>query len=173
MTGSLEPATQDEPEHGLPAEVLDSTDVLVWWGHLRHDAVDDSVATRVCQRVLSGMGLIALHSALECKPFVRLMGTSCSAARWRQGTDREAIWNVSPSHPISQGLGSVFVIPEEEMYCEYFDIPRPDELVFLSTFSGGEVFRSGCCFFAEMERCSISVPDMRRTLFIIKKRCVR
>jgi trehalose utilization protein len=32
------------------------------------------------------------------------------------------------------------------MYGEYFDIPAPDELVFLSTFSGGEVFRSGCCW---------------------------
>ena len=32
------------------------------------------------------------------------------------------------------------------MYGEYFDIPQPDELVFISSFSGGEVFRSGCCF---------------------------
>jgi trehalose utilization protein len=32
------------------------------------------------------------------------------------------------------------------MYGEFFDIPPPDELVFISSFSGGEVFRSGCCF---------------------------
>ena len=32
------------------------------------------------------------------------------------------------------------------MYGEYFDIPAPDELIFLSTFTGGEVFRSGCCW---------------------------
>jgi trehalose utilization protein len=32
------------------------------------------------------------------------------------------------------------------MYGEYFDIPQPDELIFISSFSGGEVFRSGCCF---------------------------
>ena len=32
------------------------------------------------------------------------------------------------------------------MYGEFFDIPEPDELVFISSFSGGEVFRSGCCF---------------------------
>jgi trehalose utilization protein len=38
------------------------------------------------------------------------------------------------------------VIDEQEMYGEFFDIPQPDELVFLSTFSGGEVFRSGCCY---------------------------
>lgn len=32
------------------------------------------------------------------------------------------------------------------MYGEFFDIPAPDELVFISSFSGGEVFRSGCTF---------------------------
>lgn len=32
------------------------------------------------------------------------------------------------------------------MYGEHFDIPAPDELVFVSWFSGGEVFRSGCTF---------------------------
>ena len=32
------------------------------------------------------------------------------------------------------------------MYGEHFDIPPPDELVFVSWFQGGEVFRSGCCF---------------------------
>ena len=33
------------------------------------------------------------------------------------------------------------------MYGEHFDIPQPDELVFVSWFEGGEVFRSGCCFY--------------------------
>jgi len=33
------------------------------------------------------------------------------------------------------------------MYGEHFDIPQPDELVFVSWFQGGEVFRSGCCFY--------------------------
>jgi trehalose utilization protein len=32
------------------------------------------------------------------------------------------------------------------MYGERFDIPAPDELVFVSWFQGGEVFRSGCCW---------------------------
>jgi trehalose utilization protein len=32
------------------------------------------------------------------------------------------------------------------MYGEFFDIPTPDELVFVSSFTGGEVFRSGCTF---------------------------
>ena len=32
------------------------------------------------------------------------------------------------------------------MYGEFFAIPQPDQLVFVSSFAGGEVFRSGCCF---------------------------
>jgi trehalose utilization protein len=32
------------------------------------------------------------------------------------------------------------------MYGEFFDVPTPDELVFVSSFSGGEVFRSGITY---------------------------
>lgn len=138
-------ATQDQPEHGLSSEVLDSTDVLTWWGHAAHAGVDDAVVDRVQARVLGGMGLLALHSAHFSKIFIRLMGTSCSLA-WRNSADTELVWNVSPAHPISQGVPQPIVIEEQEMYGEYFDIPQPDELVFLSTFTGGEVFRSGCCW---------------------------
>ena len=52
-----------------------------------------------------------------------------------------------PGHPIAAGLGEYFEIPHEEMYGEHFDIPDPDELVFVSWFQGGEVFRSGCCYY--------------------------
>jgi trehalose utilization protein len=137
--------TFDEPDHGLAHDVLAATDVLVWWGHARHDAVADEVAERVVQRVLDGMGLVALHAAMHSKPFLRLMGTSCNL-RWREAGDRELVWVVNPGHPVARGLPAVFAIPQQEMYGEYFDIPQPDELVFLSTFTGGEVFRSGCCF---------------------------
>jgi trehalose utilization protein len=136
-------ATLDDPGHGLGG--LGQTDVLVWWGHAGHDLVPDEAAARVQQRVLDGMGLVVLHSAHLSKPFVRLMGTSCHL-RWREADDRELVWNVSPSHPIAEEVPPVFSIPRQEMYGEYFDIPPPEELVFLSSFSGGEVFRSGCCF---------------------------
>jgi trehalose utilization protein len=138
-------ATLEQPEHGLNSDVLDSTDVLVWWGHVAHKQVSDAVVDRVQRRVLDGMGLIALHSAHESKPFVRLMGTSCSL-RWRDADDRELVWLVNPAHPIAAGVPPVLVIPRQEMYGEYFDIPQPDELVFISSYSGGEVFRSGCTF---------------------------
>ncbi len=136
-------ATLEDPEHGLAG--LDTTDVLVWWGHLGHDRVPDEAAARVQQHVLDGMGLVVLHSGHLSKPFVRLMGTSCNL-RWRESDDREVVWTVDPAHPIVRDVPPVFVIPRQEMYGEYFDIPQPDELVFVSSFSGGEVFRSGCCF---------------------------
>ena len=138
-------ATRDQPENGLSADVLDNTDVLTWWGHLKHGDVADEVVDRVHRRVLGGMGLLALHSAHFSKIFIKLMGTTCSLA-WRSAGDTELVWNVSPSHPITQGVPQPIRIEEQEMYGEYFDIPAPDELVFLSTFSGGEVFRSGCCW---------------------------
>ena len=138
-------ATLDQPEHGLTDGVLGTTDVLTWWGHLAHHQVEDSVVEKVQQRVLAGMGLIVLHSGHDSKLFRRLMGTTC-ALRWREADDREVVWAVNPSHPIVSGIPAVFVIPRHEMYGEYFDIPQPDDLLFISSFSGGEVFRSGCCF---------------------------
>ena len=139
-------ATLDEPEHGLSESVLKDTDVLIWWGHVAHDKVSDHVVERVCRRVLEGMGLIVLHSAHYSKPFRRLMGTSCSL-KWREAGERERIWVVAPWHPIAGGLPEYFELEHEEMYGEYFDVPPPDELVLISWFEGGEVFRSGCCFY--------------------------
>ena len=138
-------ATLDDPDHGLGDDLLGATDVLVWWGHVGHELVPDEAAARVQERVLDGMGFVVLHSAHLSKPFVRLMGTRCNL-RWREADEREIVWTVNPSHPIARGLPPVFVIPEQEMYGEYFDIPQPEELVFVSSFTGGEVFRSGCCF---------------------------
>lgn len=136
------------PAQGLDAETLDLTDVLVWWGHMAHHEVTEENAERVRQRVLNGMGFVVLHSACQSKPFMRLMGTTC-AVRWRewQGIgERERIWTVDPAHPITEGLPPHFEVPRAEMYGEHFDIPQPDEQVFISWFQGGEVFRSGCCW---------------------------
>jgi trehalose utilization protein len=138
-------ATLDDPEHGLSEERLAATDVLFWWGHIRHDAVDDAVVERVHRHVLGGMGLVVLHSGHFSKIFIRLMGTTCSL-RWRQGEDRELVWTVAPTHPIAAGVPHPLVIEAQEMYGEFFDVPTPDELVFVSSFSGGEVFRSGMTF---------------------------
>lgn len=139
-------ATLDESQHGLSQERLDQTDVLTWWGHLAHHEVDDFVVDRVQARVLEGMGLLVLHSAHASKIFQRLMGTGCML-RWREADELERLWVVDPSHPIVEGItDEYFELPKAEMYGEFFDIPAPDELVFISWFAGGEVFRSGCTF---------------------------
>ncbi len=135
----------DQPEHGLTQEVLDSTDVLTWWGHTAHGEVQDEIVQRVKSRVLGGMGLIVLHSGHFSKIFKALMGTTCDL-KWREIGEKERLWVVDPAHPIAEGLPEYFEIPHAEMYGERFDIPQPDELVFISWFAGGEVFRSGCCF---------------------------
>ena len=141
---SVTTATLDEPEHGLTDEVLNNTDVLIWWGHMHHGEVSDEIAEKVHNRVLRGMGFIALHSAHVAKPFKKLMGTS-GFLKWREG-DVERLWVVLPGHPIVEGIDEYIELENEEMYGEWFDIPTPDELVFISWFSGGDVFRSGCCW---------------------------
>lgn len=138
-------ATLDEPEHGLSESVLDQTDVLTWWGHMAHGDVSDEIVDRVQARVLDGMGLIVLHSGHFSKIFRRLMGTTCNL-KWRESNDKERIWVLAPGHPITEGIGEYIELDREEMYGEPFDIPQPETLVFGSWFTGGEIFRSGCCY---------------------------
>ena len=142
---NIRTATLDMDEHGLTDEVLESTDVLIWWSHIANNKVSDEVAEKVRQRVLDGMGFIVLHAGRLSKPFVKLMGTVCRS-KWRENDETERIWVIEPSHPIAKGLPEYIEIPQEETYGERFEIPTPDELVFISWFSGGEVFRSGCCY---------------------------
>ncbi len=139
-------ATLQEPEHGLTESRMAATDVLLWWGHVAHKEVDDAVVDRVQARVLEGMGLIVLHSGHYAKIFKRMLGTSCSLT-WREADERERLWVCNPGHPIAAGIDRCIELPAEEMYGEPFGIPAPDEQVFISWFEGGEVFRSGCCWF--------------------------
>lgn len=138
-------ATLDEPEHGLTEQALAETDVLFWWGHVGHDKVDDAVVERVQQHVLAGMGLVVLHSGHAAKVFKALLGTNCSL-KWREADEKEIIWNIAPGHPITRGVGEKIILDRHEMYGERHDIPEPDQVIFLSWFEGGNVFRSGCTF---------------------------
>ena len=137
--------TLDDPECGLTQAVLDDTDVLLWWGHMAHHEVPDEVAQRVRDAVHSGMGAIFLHSGHHSKPFRLLMGTPCNLT-WREDGDYELVWVVNPAHPIAQGIDRFIHLEHVETYGEPFSIPEPDELVFIGSYEGGEVFRSGCCW---------------------------
>ncbi|MBI2435742.1 MAG: ThuA domain-containing protein [Candidatus Hydrogenedentes bacterium] len=141
-------AELSDPEQGLSEAALKQTDVMTWWGHKAHDKVLDKFVDRVHARVLDGMGLVVLHSGHYSKIFKRLMGTTCSL-KWREWQDvgeKERLWVVDPAHPIAEGLPEYFELPNTEMYGEHFDIPAPEQLVLISWFQGGEVFRSGCCW---------------------------
>jgi trehalose utilization protein len=139
-------ATLDQPEHGLNEGLINQTDTLVWWGHMAHDQVADAVVERVYQRVLNGMGLVVLHSGHFSKIFRKLMGTSCNL-KWREEeNEREVLWVTRPGHPVVEGIDDHFVLPREEMYGEFFDVPEPECTFLISSFGGGEVFRSGCAW---------------------------
>ncbi|MEO8882819.1 MAG: ThuA domain-containing protein [Devosia sp.] len=137
----------DDADQGLPQDLLDRTDVLTWWGGSAHEDVRDEVIDRVQQRVLAGMGLVVLHSGHHSKLFRRMMGTNCNLA-WRESPqgELERVWVANPSHPIAAGLPPYFEVPASEMYGEPFDIPTPDEIITISWYRGGEVFRSGLAY---------------------------
>ena len=138
-------ATLDDENCGITKEILDETDVLIWWGHMKHGEVPYEVAYTVRDAVLSGMGAVFLHSAHHSRPFKELLGTSCNLT-WRESGDEELLWVVEPAHPITQGIDRFIRLEHEETYGEPFVIPTPDKLLFIGRFSGGEVFRSGCLY---------------------------
>ena len=138
-------ATLFDENIGLSDELLANTDVMLWWGHVKHKDVPDEWVEKIKNRVLQGMGLIVLHSGHHSKIFKALMGTPCHL-RWRESDDHERLWNLAPNHPVMKGIPEYFELDAEETYGERFDIPQPDELLMIGWFSGGEVFRSVCTF---------------------------
>ncbi len=138
-------AALDDADQGIPQELLEKTDVLLWWGHMAHHEVSDELVERIRQRVYAGkMGLIVLHSGHHSKVFRSIVGTTGNLSWGRD--QKEIIWNLMPSHPIAAGIPDHFIIEEEELYCEPFYIPQPDALVFGGWYEDGYIFRSGCCF---------------------------
>jgi len=92
----------------------------IWWGHAGHNRVPDEVVDRVQKAILSGMGLVVLHSGHHSKIFQKMMGTICNL-KWRDGA-RERIWTVKLNHPIAAGIPETFVLDSEEMYGEYITL---------------------------------------------------
>ena len=142
---TVKTATLCDENCGITKEILDETDVLIWWGHVAHNEVPDEVAALVQEAVLEGMGFIALHSGHHSKPFKRLMGTSCNLT-WRETGDSEILWVIDPAHPITRGIDRFFRLEHEETYGEPFVIPNPDKVLLIGNYSGGEVFRSGVLY---------------------------
>lgn len=135
-----------DPDQGLPDDVLENTDVLLWWGHIAHGEVRDELVEKIYKRVIErGMGFIALHSAHHSKPFKRITASTGNLSWGRN--QKEVVWNVFPSHPIAAGIPDHFVLDSEELYSEPFYISTPNELVFTSWFEDGNILRSGACWY--------------------------
>ena len=132
----------NDPEQGLGNAALESTEVLIWWGHQKHSNVDDArVAEAVRQIKERGLGFIGIHSAHYSKIFKTVLGCTGDLGGWREDGKPEFLKCVAPSHPIAKGLGD-FTIPETEMYNEPFAVPAPEKTIFFSYWEAGEQFRS-------------------------------
>lgn len=154
---SVRTCTPDDPDFGLSQEVLDQTDVLVWWGHVIHHLVPDDAVERVCKRVLNGMGMVFLHSALYSKPFEKLVGGVMNCA-YREVGEKERVWVVNPAHEIARGLDACYEIEHSEVYREPTGFPLPDELVMISWYAGGEAGISGGCYYRGRGRIFAYTP---------------
>ena len=133
----------NDPDSGLSDAALDATDSLVWWGRLRHEDLPESRARAVVDRVKAGkLGLVALHGSYASKPFRALLGSSCMPRAWREDGKPEHVKVTAADHPIARGV-SPFTIPKTAMFAEPFDVPEPEAVVLVSSWNGGETFRSG------------------------------
>lgn len=138
-------ATIGDPDQGVPEESLGKTDVLIWWGHQRHNDVKNQTVDRIVKHVKEdGMGFIALHSSHYSKALKRLLGTPCG---WKggyieDGSDLKMIVK-APDHPIAKGIKD-FDIPHTERYGEPFECPEPQTVVFdgLFTLPSGQTQQS-------------------------------
>lgn len=151
-------ARLDQPDAGLPDAILQQTDVLVWWGRLKHENVPNDRSDAIVKAVRAGtLGLIALHGSYASKPFQALMGKPCEPKSWRDEGQPERIAIQTPDHPIARGV-EPFTIPRTQMFAEPFEVPTPETVVLLSTWETGESFRSGLTWTVEKGRVAYLRP---------------
>lgn len=140
---SVRTASINDSDQGLSNELLDKTDVLIWFGHLKHQDIHFDRVAEVTKRVREGrLGFIAIHSSHWSKIFKTLLDASGDPGGWRHDAGEETLRVVAPSHPIAKGIGD-FVIPETEMYNEPLQVPPPKKVIFFGYWKTGEQFRSG------------------------------
>jgi trehalose utilization protein len=122
-------ATITDPDQGVPEDSLNSTDVLIWWGHQLHGKVKDENVARIVSRVKEGgMGFIALHSSHFAKPLKKLLGTPCSWKAYVEDGSPLKVIVKDKEHPIARDVAD-FELPHTERYTEPFAVPEPESLV--------------------------------------------
>jgi trehalose utilization protein len=128
-------ANLSDANQGLPDELLNRTDVLIWWGHRRHDQVKDELVDKIVSRVKDkGMGFISLHSSHFAKPYKKLMGSPCSWGAYISDSNTLKVVVKDANHPIARGVGE-FTIIHNERYSEPFAVPTPKDVVFEGTYA--------------------------------------
>ena len=124
-----------DPNQGLPDELLKRTDVLIWWGHRRHEQVSNALVDKIYSRVKDdGMGFISLHSSHFAKPYKKLMGTPCSWKEYVTDSNTLKIAVKDSTHPIAKGIGEVTIV-HSERYSEPFAVNAPVSVVFEGTYT--------------------------------------
>lgn len=122
--------TLSDPDQGVSEEALNKTDVLIWWGHIRHRNVKPELVDRICRRVKEdGMGFIALHSSHFSLALKKLLGTDCGFAAYVCDGSGLQVTVKDANHPIAQGI-SDFSLANTERYTEPFQVPPPEAVVF-------------------------------------------
>jgi trehalose utilization protein len=120
----------DDPEQGLPDELLNRADVLIWWGHKKHGVVRRKLVEKVVNRVKEeGMGFISLHSSHFAKPNKELMDSPCSWGAYEGDSTILKVKVTDPNHPIAKGVKD-FTIVHEERYSEPYAVPEPEAVPF-------------------------------------------
>lgn len=123
-------ANLSDPNQGLTDELLNRADVLIWWGHQRHNQVKDQLVDKIVKRVKEdGMGFISLHSSHFAKPNKKLMGTPCSWKAYVGDSTTLKVTVKDPNHPIAQGVKE-FTIIHNERYSDPYAVPKPKAVVF-------------------------------------------
>lgn len=143
-------ASLNDPDQGISESRLNSTDVLIWWGHKKHGDVNGNLVNKIAERLTAGkMEFIGTHSCHFAKPFKTIMGTRCS---WREyvddGTSAEIIVKL-PDHPICKGVKN-FKLPKIERYGEPFALPEPEAVpldgIYTKPNGQTESARMGLCW---------------------------
>jgi len=123
-------ANLSDPEQGLPDDLLNRADVLIWWGHQRHDQVKDALVAKIVKRVKEdGMGFISLHSSHFAKPNKALMGTPCTWGAYVGDSTTLKVTVKDSKHPIAKGVKE-FTIVHNERYSDPYAVPTPKSVVF-------------------------------------------
>ncbi len=143
-------ASIDDPGQGLPDDLLQRCDVLIWWGHVKHGKVSDELVAKVIKRVKEdGMGFISLHSSHFAKPNKALMGTACTWGAYLGDSTALKVTVKEPNHPIAAGVKD-FEVTHHERYSEPYAVPEPQAVVFEGVHAvrdgGQDPSRIGLCW---------------------------